>query len=625
MIRVNNIKINLYQILTGVAVFWAAVCLPGAEASDFEFYRAQKYNQALEDIKYWEEQDKKNDPKCLDEVIDESKQYVNDIKSSKVSEDMPDPSEDMDEYQEEANEGVQPKQAQVQPKPQSMPEKRQPLLEANLYESRVGSEDPKMQQQVSVRQQKERTEPKLELKPELMVEPQQEYPQMASQKSETVPDKDDIRKQTIDEIREGFDIDNAYSEAKSAENIREQYKAPQEEDNVQVLTPADIIRSVLKSEVQKKKIDLDFDELPLGNVLLTLAETAGINIVIDPAIKNNSLELHLKDVTIEEGLLLISQSYDLGFDKVGDSLYVTLNDKLKEKRLTSKIIKLKNINVSEAISLIEETVESVNSSEALNSIVIFGEPEQIIKAESILTRIDRPQPQVLLEAKIIELNKDAIRELGVDWSDEVRFQFQEEKRPQDFDDIETTPDSAVKVFQLARNALQFETVIKMLESQNKAKVLSNPRVTTLNNQKAEIFVGDEIPYTVTNVTGGVVTTDVRFVEPGIRLNITPSIIDEDFVVIKIEPEVSFIFAFRGPNDEFPHVKTREATAYVRVKNNEPFVIGGLLNQEDKKNLWKVPFLGNIPLLGNIFSYESKSVIDTELIISIIPTVVMDNE
>ena len=100
-----------------------------------------------------------------------------------------------------------------------------------------------------------------------------------------------------------------------------------------------------------------------------------------------------------------------------------------------------------------------------------------------------------------------------------------------------------------------------------------------------------------------------------------SIIEDDFVVIKIEPEVSFIFGFRGPNDQYPWIKTRKATTYVRVKNNQPFVLGGLLNQEDKKNYYKVPVVGDIPLLGNLFNYEKHTVIDSELIITVTPTIV----
>jgi len=306
---------------------------------------------------------------------------------------------------------------------------------------------------------------------------------------------------------------------------------------------------------------------------------------------------------------------------VGDSLYITTRDKLREQTITSKVIKLRNIKVEEAKALIRDIVPSVNTSGEINSMIVIGEPEKIRKVEEIIAKIDKPQPQVILEAKIIEVNKDALKDLGIDWSDQITLSYQEAGRPQDLANMEFSPGSPIEIFSIARNPIQFNTVIKMLENQNKARVLSNPRVTTINDKEAEIFVGDRIPYTVTTVSGGVATTDVRFEEPGIRLKITPSIIEDDFVVIKVEPEVSFIFAFRGPNNEFPHTKKRQATAYVRVKNNQPFVLGGLLNQEDKKNLFKVPVLGDVPLLGNLFSYEKHTVLDTELIITIIPTVV----
>ena len=96
------------------------------------------------------------------------------------------------------------------------------------------------------------------------------------------------------------------------------------------------------------------------------------------------------------------------------------------------------------------------------------------------------------------------------------------------------------------------------------------------------------------------------------------------MVIKIEPEVSYIYSFRGANSEYPWVKTREATAYVRVKNQQPFVLGGLLSKEDKKNIYKVPVLSNVPVFGPLFRYEKDSWYNTELIITVTPTVIVED-
>jgi len=421
-----------------------------------------------------------------------------------------------------------------------------------------------------------------------------------------------------------MDIDAAFLEAKQIvveepSLIEESYE--EEEGASVILTSEDIIRSVMSPDVLSKKIDLDFNETNLGDIILTLSAMADVNIVLDPSLRNNKFDVHLTDVPIDESLQLIANSFNLGFKKVGQSLYVTSLDKLKDQQVMSKVIKLKNVSAQSAQDLIVDLVDSVSVAGDMNSIVVMGQPEDILAVEKALKQIDVPQPQVILEAKIVEVNKDALEELGVDWSDSVSLNYQESGRPVEFENIEDSPDSVLKIFQFSRSPIEFSTMIKMLETQNKAKVLSNPKITTMNNKEAEIFVGDRIPYTITTVTGGVASTEVRFEEPGIRLIITPSIIEDDFVVLKVEPEVSFIFGFRGPDDEYPWIKKREATAFVRVKNNEVFALGGLLNQEDKKNLFKVPFFGDVPLLGNLFSYEKTTVLDTELIITIIPTIV----
>jgi type II secretory pathway component GspD/PulD (secretin) len=432
----------------------------------------------------------------------------------------------------------------------------------------------------------------------------------------------DIRKQKIADIERNMRIDQAFKEAKAVPvPVSRTVTVAEPKKEMMILTNEQVIRSVLSEEAQAKRIDLVFNETVLSDILMSISNIGNINVVLDPALKNSVLDLNVKGVSLEEALLLISDSYGLGFKKVGNSLYMTYREKIREENLASKVIKMRNVNVEQARMLLKDIVKSVTTSDQINSLIVVGSPDEINRAEEIVNKIDQPQPQVILEAKIIEVNKDALKDLGVDWSNSMTINYQESGRPVDFANVEDAPGSAFKVFSIARNPLQFSSVIQMLEEQNKARVLSNPRVTTMNDKEAEIFVGDRIPYTVTTVSGGVATTDVRFEEPGIRLKITPAIIEEDFVVIKVEPEVSYIYSFRGDGDEYPWVKKRQATAYVRVKNNQPFVLGGLLNQEDKKNLYKVPFLGDVPLLGNLFSYEKRTILDTELIITIIPTIV----
>ncbi len=436
--------------------------------------------------------------------------------------------------------------------------------------------------------------------------------------------EDDIRQQTLQDISSRLTVDEEYKKAKQIKNNPGTPAIFAYETPIAYQTQGEIIKSVISDEVLRKKIDLDFDEAALGDIIQTISKIADINIVLDPTLKANKFDFHLNSVSVQESLLLIADSFKLGYKRVGNSLYATLRDDLLQQSQTSKVFKLKNINVEQAKELLGDMAKKIQSSPDLNSLIAVGQPEEIEKMEKAIARLDQPQPQVVMQAKIIEITRDGLKELGVDWSDQISMNFQESSRPATFSSIEGGGNEAIKLYSLARNPVQFSAAIKMLENQNKAKILASPSVSTLNGKESKIFVGDRIPYTITSATGGVAVTEVQWVEPGIRLTITPSIIGDDFVVIKVEPEVSFIYGYRGPNNEYPHIKTREATAYVRIRNNEPFILGGLLSQEDKKNLYKVPLLGSIPWVGNLFSHEKTTTSDVELIITLTPTIVYGN-
>ncbi len=421
-------------------------------------------------------------------------------------------------------------------------------------------------------------------------------------------------------------IEKSFMEAKNivlpVPPLEDNREISSESENISGMSSEQVLNNLFKGDKQNKLMDLEFEETTLEGILRTIGSISQVNIILDPALKGTTMSIHLKKVRIKDALNIMAESYHLAFKQIGDSLFVSTTERFRNENLTTKLIKLRHIKAAEVKEMTKGVLESINISEDSNAIVAVGTSEEIKRVEGLVKKIDVAKPQVILEAKIIEINKDALKDLGIDWSDSIATSFQENNRPVTFANTESSNGSSpLKVFSFSRNPAQFDMVIKMLENDNKAKILSNPRIITLNNQQSEIFVGDRIPYTITTVTGGVATTEVRFVEPGIRLRITPSIIEKDFVVIKIEPEVSFIFAFRGPQDQYPWVKTRNATAYVRIKNNEPFVLGGLLNQEDKKNLFKVPILGNIPLLGNLFSYQTHTITDSELIITVVPVII----
>lgn len=378
-------------------------------------------------------------------------------------------------------------------------------------------------------------------------------------------------------------------------------------------------------EPQKdKRITLDFEAMKLDEVLRVVAEQAEINIVVDPSAKDKEVALHLKDVAVAEAIELILQTYELSYAINGNSIFVASKGRIASMAAIHKVIRLKNINADDAKNLVKDLAESVASDRTINALVVVGTISQIKDVEKIITEIDKPRPQVLLITQIIEVDKDALSQIGVDWSDKLSVSFQESNfDPTAIGTRITDPVNALNIYRFTRSPMQLDAAINMLVQDNKAKILSNPKIATVNGEEASIFIGDRIPYEITTVTGGVANTEVRFTEAGIRLNITPSIIADDYVVVNVKPEVSFIYSWRGEGDQYPWVRTREAFASVKVKDSEPFILGGLLSEEQKKNIYKVPFLGDIPFLKWAFRYEKTTTDNKEVIITVIPQIIKD--
>lgn len=426
---------------------------------------------------------------------------------------------------------------------------------------------------------------------------------------------------TIEGIQKGFSIDSTIQQARDAERELERALARRVEAQpvvYDILSDQDMIRSVIPEEHLLQKIDMEFDMVPVSSIMRTLGSAVGVNIMVDPKVGDQQMSVQLKDIFLEEALTLIARSQKLGYEKVGNALYVASREDLDRDREVSRVVRLQNIKAAQAQIMIRDFVRSVGVSEELNSLIITGSAEQVIKAVNVLMEVDIPQAQVILEAKIIEIAKDAMQDLGVDWTDRVSLDFQESQRLRELDDPMENVPSPFNIYRITRNALSFSADINLLEKKGKARILSNPRITTMNEKPAMIFVGEKYPYVVSVVDGGTTTESVQFEHLGIALRITPSIIEDEFVVVQVEPEVSYITGFVG---DYPRVNSRSAVTHVRIKNQQPFVIGGLLDQKESTVVSKVPFLGSLPMLGKLFTSDATEVKNSELLIVVIPTIV----
>lgn len=254
-----------------------------------------------------------------------------------------------------------------------------------------------------------------------------------------------------------------------------------------------------------------------------------------------------------------------------------------------------------------------------NRIFVTAPREIIDRIKSDLALIDRPRTQVMLEAVVLEVSDEALKEIGIGWASRwVTFASQAIGMPANGDSTrqvtETIPASSLTYSELS---FVQRAQLQALVQNGKAKLRANPRVATIEGQTAEIEVGQEKYFAI--VTGPVTYpyTTLEQIPAGITLRITPTVIEQTGEVIAhVEPQVRDVTG-KTPND-LPEITFRRASTHVRVKDGESIVIGGLVNEFRVRTESKLPILGDIPLIGNLFRRVSARDTKVEVVIIITP-------
>lgn len=249
-----------------------------------------------------------------------------------------------------------------------------------------------------------------------------------------------------------------------------------------------------------------------------------------------------------------------------------------------------------------------------NMLIVQDTEGNVRRARELIAEIDKPAPQVILDVRIEEVDADALASLGVQWDNQLKANFKEQNEQ-----------GKIGVQSFARSALAISSVLNLLQSQDKSRTLSSPRLTTVDGKRARIHIGDTIPIKEeqTIITpAGVVEKTVTFtpLNVGILLDITPRISDDGYISTNIFTQVSTA-EFKEGSNEPPVVKARTADTFVRIKEGETIVLGGLISNEEVERLSKVPLLADVPALGQLFQHRRKSKRKTELVILLTPHIV----
>jgi len=247
----------------------------------------------------------------------------------------------------------------------------------------------------------------------------------------------------------------------------------------------------------------------------------------------------------------------------------------------------------------------------------------LARISSDIARIDTPIRQVMLEVLIIELTDDARKALGTEW------QWQGTKSKTDSSSELGLVVSALRsvssiAYDFTSGIASFLLSLRPMVEEGKAKIHANPRIVAMDGHQADIFLGQEQSYIVeTESAGGNLSRQRIIIKSGVTLNFLAQISPYGDITVKVEPEVSQITGFN--QDGYPIVSSRRANTTVRIRDQETFVLGGLVNEFESSTIGKVPILGDIPLIGKLFRTERNERNETEVIIMVTPHIIEGDE
>lgn len=302
--------------------------------------------------------------------------------------------------------------------------------------------------------------------------------------------------------------------------------------------------------------------------------------------------------------------------------------------ITTKVFSL-NYAVAEKIlpkvtEMLTKTIGTARIDERTNKIVVTDLPEKVEEIGKLIMAFDQRDLQVLIETSILEVELTNKFQMGIDW--EYIFSQTRVSMKQDLD-LGLSKGHSLKlgtaVWGLSPSEKgDFSALIDLLKTVGKVNTLSAPKITAVNNQESKILVGTRQPYATQNVVAsdGTSTTSyqITFVDVGIKLYVTPTINEDNFVTLKIRPEVSSTgtpYKYGSPEIEVPVVSTTEAETTVMVRDGATIIIAGLIEDKEDRTDKKLPILGDIPILGYLFRSVDDTKSKKEKVILLTPHIV----
>lgn len=373
-------------------------------------------------------------------------------------------------------------------------------------------------------------------------------------------------------------------------------------------------------------INVDFNHAPLPEVLTYLARFSKKNVVIDQTVQGD-LSIHLENVSWEKALQIILLSHGLSQHVDDNIIYIAPTDEMAKQEkmeldatndspLITKLLPLNYAKASDMASLLQSKEQNllsnrghVSTDNRTNTLLIRDNEKQIDEIIQLIKQLDIPVKQVLIEARIVNIDQDHERDLGIRWSatnNEINSATNS-----------NAASSGLALMKISKN-IELDLELSALESEGLAEIMSNPKLMTANQQPAKIESGEEIPY---QEKAGENTTTIAFKKAVLSLEVTPQITPNKKIILllNVTQDKPTSTEVKGvPTISAKHIQTQ-----VLVDNEQTVVLGGIYEKTTIHNIDRVPFISKIPIIGKLFqrNYDTNS--RRELLIFVTPKIAGD--
>ncbi len=394
-----------------------------------------------------------------------------------------------------------------------------------------------------------------------------------------------------------------------------------------------------------KPVTLEFRDAPLRVVFEALSRASGLNFVFDKDVRADSrVTLFVRENTVDEVLRLLTATQGIDRKLLNANsvmIYPATTAKQREHvDLVTRSFYLANADAKSAQTMLKQLVKSrdIFIDEKLNLVVMKDTPEAVRMAERLIATLDVPEPEVMLELEVLEVSRNKLLDLGIDFPDQIGYGLLTPTVQGPTTIVGNTIIS--ETTQLGGRLLDGNVnlrdpgdlvpfvsnpaaILRLRSEDGDSSTLANPRIRVRNRDKAKIHIGDKLPVFTTTSTANVgVSASVAYLDVGLKLEVEPSVYRDDEVGIKLNLEVSSIVReVPGPASSLAYqIGTRSASTALRLRNGETQVLAGLISDEDRSAAQRLPGLGDLPILGRLFSAQRDSKNKTEIALLITPRI-----